>query len=161
MILPAWRATFVRRWHSNPDMCEVPDYLHGHQGRVALLALILFPDAHGLHRAAILHDMGEHAVGDVSSDAKRRYPALKAALDAAEADAMDELSLPACDLGPMEEIALRICDRLDAMLMVKRYKPELLQRADWMEDRKRLMAYCWSINRGDMWRRIEEALDTP
>ena len=43
-ILRAWRASFVHRWHTDHDMCDVPDYNHGHQGRTALLVLQIFPD---------------------------------------------------------------------------------------------------------------------
>ena len=49
-----WRATFLRRWHRNPELAHTADTLAGHQGRVALIIDHYWPNARKeliVHRA--------------------------------------------------------------------------------------------------------------
>ena len=66
-----FRASFVRRWHTNPDLAQTVDTLAGHGGRVARIILKLWPDASAaLLQWALVHDDGESVVGDVPAPAK-------------------------------------------------------------------------------------------
>ena len=66
-----FRASFVRRWHTNPDLAQTVDTLAGHGGRVARIILNLWPDASkALLQWALVHDDGESVVGDVPAPAK-------------------------------------------------------------------------------------------
>jgi len=59
-----FRASFVRRWHTNPDLAHTVDTLAGHGGRVARIILKLWPDASpALLKWALVHDDGESVVG--------------------------------------------------------------------------------------------------
>lgn len=128
-----WRASFTHRWHTNYDMCDTRDPVHGHQGRVVLLVLGLFPHAsRRLIIAAATHDQGECKAGDGAYDAKGEYPELKSLLDAIEADEMYDQGLDyQPDLSPDEAKALKLCDWLDAWLWMMRHARHLYARTDW------------------------------
>ena len=129
--LRAWRASFTRRWHTNPDLCDTLDYDAGHQGRVALLVLSLFPDAsRTLLCHAITHDQGEAAVGDISYDAKKLYPEL--AEMAANCEALELVKQGFViypNLTEREKRMLKLCDHLDAWLWMMRHARHLAKRA--------------------------------
>jgi len=135
----AWRASLTARWHKNADMCHIYDPNCGHSGRVALLAILLFPTAHAVHRAAILHDIGEASVADVAGDVKDANPVLRAELDRLEADAIADLGIKFPQLEDIERRMLWLCDKLDAWMWVGHHKPHLLQQLDWREARSRIL----------------------
>ncbi len=139
--LRAWRASFTRRWHTNPDLCDTHDTDAGHQGRVALLVLSLFPQAsRALICHAITHDQGEAAVGDISWDAKRANVDVAQAclqIEAAEIKAQG-LSFP--NLTETERRILKLCDHLDAWLWMMRHARYLCDRDDWAGQRQHMLA---------------------
>ena len=139
----AWRATFTRRWHRHADLAYTVDPVSGHQGRVALLALILFPTAYAVHRAAIMHDMGEASVGDVPNPVKNRNPDLKLILDRIEGEAMAALSLPEVSLSVVEKDMLRLCDKLDAYLWAHHHQPAIMGFRGWPEDAAEIVRLSW------------------
>jgi (p)ppGpp synthase/HD superfamily hydrolase len=141
-----WEATFTRRWHANPHMADTADPVGGHQGRVALLALMLFPREIAVLRAAVIHDMGEWATGDVPYPVKEANPDLKATLDLIEAAAMLDMGLPVISLDPVQSDMLRLCDRLDAMLWARHHKPHLMQQADWQHSLQTIIGLAWRLN---------------
>ncbi len=58
-----FRASFVRRWHTNPDLAQTVDTLAGHGGRVARIIIKLWPDSSvALLHWALVHDDGESVV---------------------------------------------------------------------------------------------------
>ena len=70
-----YNAGAVRRWHTNPHMAHVVDTIDGHSGRVAKMILLLHPaPSMALIRAALTHDDGEYAVGDIPGPAKSALP---------------------------------------------------------------------------------------
>lgn len=140
-----WQATFTRRWHRNPHLADTADPIGAHQGRVALLALTLFPGRHALHRAAILHDMGEALTGDVPAEVKEAHPVLKAEMDRIEALAIEHLGLPPVDLDDREREMLRLCDRLDALLWAHHHRPELMSRYDWQQAISDIEKLMWRL----------------
>ena len=151
-----WRlfdAGRVRRWHTNPDLSWTEDYLDGHHGRVARLLLYLHPRPHvALLRAALTHDDGEWAVGDLAQPFKARLrreaPSMLDYLELVEDNAADDLWEDAV-AGPADregaqadDIAwLRFCDRLDAWMWAARWAPQAVrQHPSWVADRQRLIA---------------------
>jgi len=122
----------VRRWHTSPVLSCTDDYLDGHQGRVARLALALFPDDAVLLRAALTHDDGESATGDVPNPVKNKMPiAFRSWWDQMEDAAARAMWGP--QLSPSAH-RLRLCDKLDALMWVQHHAPHLLARADWQKD---------------------------
>lgn len=134
--LRAWRASFTRRWHACFDLCDTVDPVAGHQQRVALLVLSLYPEAsRTLLAHAITHDQGEAGSCDCSYEAKRANPQLAGLLHRLEGDeiAAQGFSLP--NLTPREEKVLKLCDWLDSWLWMLRHARHLAVRADWMAQR--------------------------
>lgn len=132
MTLTAWNASFVRRWHTHPTLCDTLDYDSGHQQRVALLVLLLKPEAsRELIVAAIIHDQGEFAVGDIPSSAKLAHPDLKTIADTIERKAIHDSGLPSIMVTPDEALFLSVCDYLDCYLWMLRYRPKLRFSGDW------------------------------
>jgi hypothetical protein len=126
-IMAAWRAGFTRRWHTNPDMAQFDDTVCGHSGRVAVLAVMLFPSRIAVMRAAVLHDLG-----DMNGDTKRRNPDLAAMLDRLEDAAVQDMGLPFINLTVSEARCLHLCDWLDAWLFMMLRAPHLAGRDDWL-----------------------------
>lgn len=147
-ILTIWEATFTRRWHRHPHLAATVDPIAAHQGRVALLAVVLFPGEHALHRAAIMHDMGEAIVGDVPNPVKEANPVLKAELDRIEALAMAHLGLPDIALDQRGKDMLRICDKLDAILWARHHKPDLMDTPAWQRDIATVTGLMWKTGVG-------------
>lgn len=147
--LRAWRASFTRRWHTNPDLCDTLDYDCAHQGRVALLVLSLFPDAsRNLLAHAITHDQGEAGIGDISYDAKRRVPTLAEIAAEEEAREIKEQGFALSALGDKEKRILKLCDHLDAWLWMMRHARHLAKRLDWAAQLKMIVAEAISLGAG-------------
>jgi hypothetical protein len=135
----AWRASFTRRWHTNPDLCDTLDYDCGHQGRVALLILSLFPQAsRTLLCHAITHDQGEAAVGDISYEVKKRHPEIHGMSDVIEGRERKEQGFWFPNLTETEVRILKLCDHLDAWLWMQRHARHLSRREDWTAQRKHM-----------------------
>ena len=138
--LRAWRASFTRRWHTNADLCDTLDYDAGHQGRVALLVLSLFPDAsRTLLCHAITHDQGEVAVGDISYDAKKAHPELHGIVDVVEGRERRAQGFDFANLTEKEHRAFKLCDHLDAWLWMMRHARYLVSREDWAEQYQHML----------------------
>lgn len=118
-ITALYNAGAVRRWHTNPHMAHVVDTIDGHSGRVAKLILLLHPaPSMALIRAALTHDDGEYAVGDIPGPAKAAMsPAVRAALDAIERQAREAIWGPDPVLTEAEALWLRYADRVDAYMV--------------------------------------------
>lgn len=128
------RGGYCRRWHANPDLAHIRETLAEHHARVAQILLALHPaPSLQLIDAALHHDAGEPGIGDVTSPAKRKNPALAFVLDAAEADAREALG---CNvkLSGDDMLWLKMADRLAALLHVSHVNPSLLSRDDWVDD---------------------------
>lgn len=137
--LRAWRASFTRRWHQNPDLCDTVDPISGHQGRVALLLLTLFPNAsRELIIAAVTHDQGEQASGDLAFDTKADLGPLYAPLRDVEHRERDAQGFVP-NIANCETRILKLCDRLDAWLWMMRHHPGLDDRPDWSRQREEMV----------------------
>lgn len=141
-----WLATFVRRWHSNPDMCHTIDPVGGHSGRVALLVLQLDPEAsRDLLIAALVHDLGEYRTGDMSYDAKKRYPKLAEQLALQEDDEIKYQGIAKPRLNARDAKLLKVCDWLDSYLWAEMHVPRLVVRKDWRQQKLTTINYARDI----------------
>ena len=140
-VVRAWRASFTRRWHNNPDLCDTVDPISGHQQRVALLLMLIYPDcSKALLAAAVTHDQGEAGACDCSYDVKNARPELRDMLADLEAIEMQAQRIPQWQLTDREARILKLCDWLDAWLWMRMHRPELETRPDWVRQRD-LMIY--------------------
>lgn len=127
-----WLASFVRRWHSNPDLGHTVDPIVGHSGRVAIIINHLWPNCRkDLILAAVHHDLPEYLTGDVRSDTKRAHPALDVELAAVEAKVANDLGIN-FDISSGEQRMLKFADRLDAYWWAMHHKPQLAAQEDWL-----------------------------
>lgn len=127
-----FHAGLTHRWHTNPWLAQTTDRLDGHQGRVARLAIALWPDAsRDLIIAALTHDDGESITGDTP------YPHGKTTeQERAEAAARIIVwNRRAPMLSSQDESRLRFCDRLDAYLWMIHHAPQCKNTDDWQDAR--------------------------
>ena len=148
-LLRAWRASFTRRWHSNPDLCDTVDPISSHQGRTALLLVSLFPDcSFELLRAALIHDQAEVRTGDLPYDVKRDCPGAMDILRVAEVREMEDQNLDFPELPEPDQRRLKLCDRLDAWLWMMRHARHLSARRDWKKQHGEMLALALSLGVG-------------
>lgn len=130
-----FKAGRCRRWHTHPVMADFDDRLDAHQGRVARLAMAMFPNDDGLIRAALNHDDGEAAVGDVPNPIKNRLPKVaRDALDEIEAIHIGRMWGHQPQLRPDQVARLRLCDKLDAIMWAASKAPHLMREPGWQSD---------------------------
>ncbi len=142
-LLAIWRAGFVRRWHTNPDLSHTVDRIDGHAARVAKIIFALHPDPSvELIRAALVHDDGESVVGDIPQTFKERC-------GEAWADALERTEyLASVDLWghwrqalDRNDLAwLKLADHLDAYMWAAHHAPRVLDGDGWPEARRNLIA---------------------
>ncbi len=124
-----FKAGRTRRWHVHPVLSDYDDRLDAHQGRVARLAMALFPGDHALVCAALRHDDGESATADLPSWLKDNMPPeVRAWFDTLENLAECELWGPGI---PCDPLRLMLCDRLDSIQWAAHNAPRLMAGKDW------------------------------
>ena len=129
-----FRAGFVRRWHSNADLCHTVDRIDGHSARVARIILALHPSPPvGLIRAALTHDDGEGVTGDMSAVCKGGNPELAEMLAEAEYAARRALWGPDPYLRHIEHAWLKFADRLDAYMWAAHHAPHIMGSDGWVK----------------------------
>lgn len=116
----------VTRWHCHPDprLRNSGDTIAAHQSRVAIMcnqfAVALGLNSARLVHAARNHDEAEKIIGDIPGPAKKRFPALLAAYEAAEREVLAEMGL-SWSLTPQEADILHLADKLDAELWARKH----------------------------------------
>jgi len=93
------RSGFVQRWHARQTVRQESLAAHHHQtsrnARLVADALRYFgiaePDVFKIVSLADFHDEAEKVTGDVSGEAKRRFPELRAASKGAEMVVIDQI----------------------------------------------------------------------
>lgn len=115
-----YRGGKTKRFHTADTLTE--QNVAEHSFGVAWLVVLLYPSARKeVILAALAHDLAEHIVGDVSSPTKRKYPALKAALDTVEGGLLKDIGLDyEKGLTDIELKILKIADMLDGMMFCVR-----------------------------------------
>lgn len=128
------RGGYCTRFHANPDMAHIRETLAEHHARVAQIILALHPaPSLRLIDAALHHDAGEPAVGDVPWPVKRDNLELAAMLDKAEANERERIGC-SFDLNAEDAAWLKLADRLAGIAHVAHTNPRILSRPDWMSD---------------------------
>ena len=114
-----WLATFVKRWHTHPVLCETHDAVAAHSGRMGVLALDFFGHDAGLLAACLTHDLGEYVTGDApfGSPCKDDLEEAKARLDMG-------MLWPDCD-------RLKFLDLLDSYLWARHHAPSVIKSKEW------------------------------
>jgi len=152
-LLKIFRAGFVRRWHTHPDLAHTCDRIDGHSARVARIILALHPGpSRDLIRAALIHDDGESVVGDVP------FPTMRAMemrcadgalfLAECETEAVEGIWGACKPLGAHDIAWLKFADRLDAYMWAAHHAPHVLGGDGWPEARAWLQAEAWGLGIG-------------
>jgi len=129
-----WLASFVRRWHCDPDLCHTVDPISGHSARMGILALHLWPDcSRELLVACLTHDLGESATGDVPFSLKDAAPDIDEMLSLEECTALMDMGMMFAPINPTDARRLKFLDRLDAYLWAKHHAPHIMDRDGWPE----------------------------
>lgn len=139
----------VRRWHTNPEMSWTEDYNDAHQGRVARILMALHPEPSlGLICAALTHDDGEFGPGDMSRDAKERWPELREMVSSAEDETVMKLwniAAPVSDnISPSDYEWLKFADNLDAYMWSQHKNRPITRFSDWRKHREALFKFARS-----------------
>jgi len=127
----SWMAHRVQRWHTNPHLARFGQTLADHCHGVALFVMQLHPNpSRQLIAAALLHDGGEHYVGDIPSPAKKRLPPeVMAAINEAEAAAavaLDPDWFDADELEKVDMVWLKLADMLEAYVYARHHNTAAL-----------------------------------
>lgn len=131
-ILKAWNAGLVRRWHTQPELCDTVDYDSGHQQRCTILLLLFWPDS---TRDAIIdvitHDQGECDAGDMAAPAKRAHPTIRELLDSVELTSIREQGFDFHNITELELRRRKFVDLLDSYVWMLRNKPRMRRKIEW------------------------------
>jgi 5'-deoxynucleotidase YfbR-like HD superfamily hydrolase len=141
-------AGLVQRYHTNPWLARFGQTNAAHQGHAVQLLLLLFPNAtHRLIRAVALHDVGERLAADLPAGIGRKYPALKEAHAAADAEARAELlgDDPVAALTSYERRILKFIDQLEPIFFMLTHAPQARYHDGWPEAIKNAKAEAWYL----------------
>lgn len=123
-------AGLTTRWHTNPHLTQSCDRIDGHQGRVARLAIAIWPDAsRDLIVAALTHDDGESITGDIPYQRGKTT-------DQENAETAARITIwnrrhPM--LSSEDAARLRFCDRFDAAMWMLHHAPQRKHQSDWQD----------------------------
>lgn len=138
-ILKAWNAGFVRRWHTQPELCDTIDYDSGHQHRCTVLLLLFWPDAPDwLVIATIIHDQGECDAGDMAGPAKTKHPEISTLLQIIESESIKQQGFSHRELTAEEKRRVKFVDYLDSYIWMLRHKSSMSRKVEWKKQLKEL-----------------------
>jgi 5'-deoxynucleotidase YfbR-like HD superfamily hydrolase len=123
-------AAMTRRWHTNEHLSHTVDPVGYHGGRMAILALMFWPDCgKELIADCVTHDLGEYTTGDIPWGSPNK-----------DHDAEERARDKMCMYYATRDPRLKFLDSLDAYLWAQHHAPHVLSRADWQEQRNKLLA---------------------
>ena len=126
-MLNIYHATMVRRWHTNPHLSHTVDPVGYHSGRMAILALKLWPYDWDTVAACLTHDLGEFASGDIPWNGDKTT-ANKVADEWSIENELD------WHLDVMTD-RLKFLDKLDAYLWARHHAPDILKDTAWQSQK--------------------------
>lgn len=136
---------YCTRWHANADMAHIRETLAEHHARVAQILLSIHPSPSlKLIDAALHHDAGEPAVGDVPWPVKRDNSELSEMLEIVEAKERERIGC-SVQLSSDETVWLKLADRLAGVAHVLHTNPMLMKRADWVSDLRHVEEVATSL----------------
>lgn len=115
-LISAYRSLDVKRYHTQGD---VPGQsLADHSGRVALLVMMIWPEARPqVTQYALVHDIGEKSTGDMPYTTKLAMPpAAMDAVDTLEAEFVHDFLGIQVIITDGEKAMVKVCDYLELML---------------------------------------------
>jgi 5'-deoxynucleotidase YfbR-like HD superfamily hydrolase len=115
-LISAYRSLDVKRYHTQGD---VPGQsLADHSGRVALLIMMIWPEARPqVTQYALVHDIGEKSTGDMPYTTKLVMPpAAMDAVDTLEAEFVHDFLGIHIEITEDEKMMVKVCDYLELML---------------------------------------------
>ena len=150
MIWTLYRTGFTQRFHGNAEMAWLGQTNGHHQWGVVTLLFSLFPDEVTLPLIweAHHHDTGETGSCDMNAPAKRKYPAVAAAVAEAEANERVEMGVPEAVLTEREAALLKFCDRLESVLFARVRMPAVLTGDVWPKQIEGLRRDAWRLGVG-------------
>lgn len=105
---PRW-AGMIKRYHSTIMLREQSVAEHTWQVMLIYAQKFGSPPSHVWHYM-LCHDVAEIGTGDIPFLAKRRFPALKSALQDAEKEILDDFGLSGKDLTVQEQLRVKWAD---------------------------------------------------
>jgi len=130
-----WRSALVRRWHANPDLTHTTDFLLGHGGRVVLILHHLMPNvSRNVILAALFHDLGEIATGDVPAITKKEHPDLAKMLENIERSKRLDIGVE-IHISEGEKRLIKFADRIDAYFWAQHHAPHSVEKIDFTYSR--------------------------
>lgn len=115
-LISAYRSLDVKRYHTQGD---VPGQsLADHSGRVALLVMMIWPEARPqVTQYALVHDIGEKSTGDMPYTTKLVMPpAAMDVVDTLEAEFVHDFLGIHIEITEDEKMMVKVCDYLELML---------------------------------------------
>lgn len=134
-LMHIYHATMVKRWHTNPHMSDTGDPVGYHSGRMAVLALKLWPCDWETLAACLTHDLGEFVSGDIPYDGDKTTA--NAVADEWSID--NELDWHVNAKNQTKQ-RLKFLDKLDAYLWARHHNPKLVKKEKaWQSQRDWLL----------------------
>ena len=148
-----YHAAMVRRWHTNPDMSHTVDPVAYHGGRMAVLAIMLWPGDADLLESCITHDLGEVASGDVP------WGGDKTTADRVADKWSAKWSLDMhIGLSNWGSTRLKFLDRADAYLWMLHNNSRLRKKKAWRDQYDWLKSEAETLGKGKEWKRLLKSL---
>lgn len=137
-MMHIYHATMVKRWHTNAAMSDTNDPVGYHSGRMAILALKLWPCDWKTVGACLTHDLGEFASGDIPYDGDKTTA--NAVADKWSVD--NELDW---HINPtaLTKHRVKMLDRLDAYLWARHHEPRMVRKNKAWQDQR-----DWLVSEG-------------
>ena len=158
IILHAWNAGHVQRWHCNPQLAGSGDSDAGHQQRCTILLLLFFPDA---TREEIIdmvtHDQGEINAGDMAYPIKLRHPEFSKTLQGIENESIQNQGLPVFHLDGGALIRRKWIDMLESYCWMMKHCPTMSRKTEWQEQFRMLYANAYKLGVQDRYTDFMEA----
>lgn len=146
-----FRAGFVLRWHTHPELSTTRDRIDGHSARVARIILALHPaPSLALITTALTHDDGESVTGD------RPWPYKCNKCFERERHARERMwGAPDPKLLAIDDLWLQMADCLDAYLWAQHHAPHLMRNIEWVQHREAALSMAHDL---DVWDEVKEAI---
>jgi hypothetical protein len=146
-ILKAWNAGFVRRWHTQPELCDHIDYDSAHQQRCTILLLLFWPNS---SRSSIIdtviHDQGECDAGDMAGPAKQKHPEIRDLLNSVEFQSIMEQGFTYSSVTEEEFNRRKFVDLLDSYVWMLRNKCKMARKPEWKSQLDSLYGQAENLN---------------
>jgi len=111
-VYEAWRSGKVNRMHTAPMLHR--ENVAEHTWGLLFLILRYWPEAsREFLIAAIFHDAGEVATGDVPAHVKWANASILEVCENLEQEHLKKMQIPLIELGPVEDFLLTVFDKLD------------------------------------------------